>query len=585
MKKVRSILLVITILCTVSLIFTGVSCDTTLNEAVSAVESIASVETTPPETTAAAETTAAVPSVLSIWAATEPESIDPAKIAWATEFTLIYHMFDGLMRWDATVPGSKPALGDAKEIVWDATKTKAVVTLRDDIFWSDGKPVVAADYEYAWKRHADANLASAYGSTMVDFFKGGTDAYNDVQKSIDDKTTIDLKAALDKMAVKATGDKTLEFELSRPCPFFDYILAFGTLVPVREDTIKANGDTWTNDPKTFITNGRFIMSERKPNEVIVCQKNDKYWDKDSTKIDTINFKLLADENVAYAAYQVDEVSFINAIPLGEMETALASPDYIQGGLLGTYYYDFNVTKKPLDNAMVRKALSLAIDREYIVTQVTKQNQIPAYAWVPEGIVDVNGKTFRENGQDLIGRDLAKNIEQAKQLLIDAGYPGGKGLPKIEVSYNSNNVSHKTIAEAVANTWKTELGVEVELVGVEGTVFNSFRQELKHMIARDGWICDWNDPTSMLDLVKSTSGNNHTGYNNPDFDALLDKAAQAADVSARSQLLHDAEKLMMGDMPVAPVYYYTNNFMLKSYVGGACFSPLGNQFFWNCTINK
>jgi oligopeptide transport system substrate-binding protein len=580
MKKALAIIMAAAMLVMVF----AVGCSTVTTETTAAAATTAAA-TTAAATTAAAETTAAAPVVLSVWAATEPESIDPAKIAWSTEFTLVYHMFDGLMRWDATVPGSKPELGDAKEIVWDATKTKATVTLRDDIFWSDGQPVLAKDYEYAWKRHADANLASAYGSTMVDFFKGGTDAYNAVQKSIDDKTTIDLKATLDMMAVKATGDKTLEFELARPCPFFDYILAFGTMVPVREDIITANGDTWTNDPKTYISNGRYVMAERKPNEIIVCQKNDKYWDKDSNKIDIINFKLLADENVAYAAYQTDEVAFINAIPLGEMETALASPDYIQGGLLGTYYYDFNVTKKPLDNAMVRKALSLAIDREYIVTQVTKQNQIPAYAWVPEGIVDVNDKTFRENGVDFIERDLAKDIEQAKQLLTDAGFPGGKGLPKIELSYNSNNVGHKIIAEAVANTWKTELGVEVELVGVEGTVFNSFRQELKHMIARDGWICDWNDPTSMLDLLKSTSGNNHTGYNNPDYDALLDQAAQAPDAASRSKILHDAETMIMNDIPAAPIYYYTNNFMLKSYVSGACFSPLGNQFFWNCTITK
>jgi oligopeptide transport system substrate-binding protein len=489
------------------------------------------------------------------------------------------------VRWDATVPGSVPVLGQAKEIVWDATKTKATVTLRDDIFWSDGQPVLAKDYEYAWKRHADANLASAYGSTMVEFFKGGMDAYNAVQKSIDDKATIDLQAAKDLMQVKATGDKTLEFELSQPCPFFDYILAFGTMVPVREDIITTNGDTWTNDPKTYVTNGRYIMAERKPNEVIVCQRFDKYWDNASTKVDTINFKLLADENVAYAAYQTDEVSFINAIPLGEMETALASPDYIRGGLLGTYYYDFNITKKPLDNAMVRKALSLAIDREYIVTQVTKQNQIPAYAWVAEGIIDIGGKTFREAGGDFIEKDLTKAYAEAKQLLTDAGYPGGKGLPKIEVSYNSNNVGHKIIAEAVANTWKTELGVEVELVGVEGTVFNSFRQELKHMIARDGWISDWNDATSMLNLLLSTSGNNHTGYSNPAYDDLMKQAANAPDMETRSKLMHDAEVMLMADMPIAPVYYYTNNFMLKSYVSGACFSPLGNQYFWNCTITK
>jgi oligopeptide transport system substrate-binding protein len=171
------------------------------------------------------------------------------------------------------------------------------------------------------------------------------------------------------------------------------------------------------------------------------------------------------------------------------------------------------------------------------------------------------------------------------MLTDAGYPGGKGLPKIELSYNSNNVGHKIIAEAVANTWKTELGVEVELVGVEGTVFNSFRQELKHMIARDGWISDWNDATSMLNLLLSTSGNNHTGYSNTAYDDLMKQAANAPDMETRSKLMHDAEAMLMADMPIAPVYYYTNNFLLKPYVSGACFSPLGNQYFWNCTITK
>ena len=556
MKRVLSILVVVALLCSVSLVFASVGCKAK-----------------------------AAPVKLSVWAGSEPESIDPAKIAWSHEFTYVYHMFEGLVRWDATVPGSVPILGQAKEIKWDATKTKATVTLRDDIFWSDGQPVLAKDYEYAWKRHVDASLATAYGSTMVDFFKGGTDAYNAVQKSIDDGTTIDLKAAQDMIAIKATGDKTLEFELSNPCPFFDYILAFGTMVPVREDTITANGDGWTTDPKTYLTNGRYIMAERKPDEIIVCQRFDKYWDNASTKIDTIEFKLLADENVAYAAYQVDEVSFIQSIPLGEMETALASPDYIRSGMLGTYYYDFNVNKPPLDKVEVRKALALAIDRPFIVTQVTKQNQIPAYAWVPEGMADVDGKTFRENGGDLVERDYTKAVEQAKQLLIDAGFPDGKGMPKIELSYNSNNVGHKIIAEAVANMWKTQLGVEVEIVAVEGTVFNSYRMELKHMIARDGWISDWSDATSILDLFRSDSGNNHTGWKSQAFDDLLNQAATEADMKARSQLLHDAEKMGMDDMAVAPVYYYTNNFLLKPYVSGACFSPLGNQYFWNCTITK
>jgi len=532
---------------------------------------------------------AATPSTLNVWAATEPESIDPAMIAWSYEFTLVYHMFDGLERWDATVPGSKPELGDAKTIKWDSTKTKATVTLRDDIYWSDGKKVTAHDYEYAWKRHADASLATAYGEEMADFFKGGEDAFQAVQKSIDGKVTLtpdQLQADKDLMQVKAVDDKTLTFELAAPCSFFDDILAFGTMVPVRQDIIEKYGAKWTADPTTYITNGRYAMSERKPNEDIVCQKNTKYWDKNSTKVDTIDFKLLKDEDAAYAAYQTDQVSFIQSIPLGEMDTALKSPDYIRSPLLGTYYFDLNVTKAPLDNAKVRQALALAIDRNYIVTQVTKQNQIPAYAIVPEGIVDTNpnGKTFRANGTDaMLESDMTKAVAAAKQLLSDAGYPDGKGLPKIELSYNNNNVGHKTIAEAIANMWKTNLGIQVDIVAVEGTVFNSYRMQLKHMIARDGWISDWNDATSMLDLFKTGNGNNHTGWSNTDYDTKVNQAETTQDMTLRSQLLHDSEKIETSDMPAIPLYYYTNNFMLKPYVDGACFSPLGNVFFWNVTI--
>ena len=198
----------------------------------------------------------------------------------------------------------------------------------------------------------------------------------------------------------------------RPCPFFDYILAFGTMVPVREDTITANGDTWTTDPKTYLTNGRYIMAERKPDEIIVCQKFDKYWDNASTKIDTIEFKLLADENVAYAAYQTDAGIICKCQSHWARWRQLWHLRIIsRADFSAPIIYDFNVTKAPLDNAEVRKALTLAIDRDYIVTQVTKQNQIPAYAWVPEGIVDVNGKTFRENGGDFVEKDYAKAIEQ------------------------------------------------------------------------------------------------------------------------------------------------------------------------------
>ncbi len=539
--------------------------------------------TTAPTATPTATAAPAAPTEMAVFAATEPESIDPAKSAWVHEATLIAHMFEGLMRWDVTVPGAKPVLGNATDIKWDGLK--ATVTLRDGLVWNDGKPLTAKDYEFAWKRHADASLATAYGSTMIAYFKGGMDAYNAVQKAIDDKATYDLKTIQDGIAIKATDDKTLTFELASPCGYFDYILAFPCMVPVREDTITANGDKWTQTPDTYICNGRYVMSERKPNELIQLKKNDKYWDKDSTKMEIIDFKLLKDEIAAYAAYQTDEICFTNNIPLGEMETALKSPDYISTPLLGLYYYDFNVKKKPLDNAKVRQALALAIDKKYIVTTVTKQNQIPAYGIVPEGIMDAGEKTFREVAGNMLEADYEKAVAQAKQLLADAGYKDGKGLPKIEVSYNSNSQGHKNIAEAITNMWKEKLGINAALNPVEGSVFNSYRMKLEHQVARDGWIMDWADPSNMLDLFKKDSGNNHTGWSNETFEAKMIEAANSTDQAVRMAAFHVAEQTAIADMPVAPIYYYTNNFMLKPYVDGICFSPLGNIYFWNCTLTK
>lgn len=508
--------------------------------------------------------------------ASEPNTIDPALNSAVDGAVMINHIFEGLYKWVDDGSGNATlALGQAKEVTPNADKTVYTVKLRDDIKWSDGKDVVAADFVYAWQRLVDPNTAADY-CYMADIILNA----NEIMAGEMDKS---------ELGVKAIDEKTLEITLHTACPYFEEIMAFPALMPIRSDIIEQYGDQWTFSPETYIGNGQYKMAEWSHNEYIKLVPSETYYDVDKLGPKVIKFALMDDTNAIYAAYRSGSLNFIQEVPVDEIPGLLSSGELKVHPYLGTYYCCFNTSKAPFDDVRVREAFSLVIDRNYIVENVTKTGQMPATAFVPSGISDAPGAKddFRAVGGDYMDVSAEKyqeNCERARQLLAEAGYPNGEGFPIVEYLYNTSD-NHRLIGEALQNMWQTELGVTVNLVNQEWNTFLDTRKNGDYSIARNGWIADYNDPMSFLDMWLTGGGNNDAQYSNPDYDALIMQAKSTSDLAERMSLMHQAEDILMGqDVVHAAIYFYTDKYMAQG-IKGMYFTPLGYYFFGYCKPSK
>lgn len=508
--------------------------------------------------------------------ASEPNTIDPALNSAVDGAVMINHIFEGLYKWVDDGSGNATlALGQAKEVTPNADKTVYTVKLRDDIKWSDGKDVVAADFVYAWQRLVDPNTAADY-CYMADIILNA----NEIMAGEMDKS---------ELGVKAIDEKTLEITLHTACPYFEEIMAFPALMPIRSDIIEQYGDQWTFSPETYIGNGQYKMAEWSHNEFIKLVPSETYYDVDKLGPKVIKFALMDDTNAIYAAYRSGSLNFIQEVPVDEIPGLLSSSELKVHPYLGTYYCCFNTSKAPFDDVRVREAFSLVIDRNYIVENVTKTGQKPATAFVPSGISDAPGAKddFRAVGGDYMDVSAEKyqeNCERARQLLTEAGYPNGEGFPIVEYLYNTSD-NHRLIGEALQNMWQTELGVTVNLVNQEWNTFLDTRKNGDYSIARNGWIADYNDPMSFLDMWLTGGGNNDAQYSNPDYDALIMQAKSTSDLAERMSLMHQAEDILMGqDVVHAAIYFYTDKYMSQG-IKGMYFTPLGYYFFGYCKPSK
>lgn len=508
--------------------------------------------------------------------ASEPNTIDPALNSAVDGAVMINHIFEGLYKWVDDGSGNATlALGQAKEVTPNADKTVYTVKLRDDIKWSDGKDVVAADFVYAWQRLVDPNTAADY-CYMADIILNA----NEIMAGEMDKS---------ELGVKAIDEKTLEITLHTACPYFEEIMAFPALMPIRSDIIEQYGDQWTFSPETYIGNGQYKMAEWSHNEFIKLVPSETYYDVDKLGPKVIKFALMDDTNAIYAAYRSGSLNFIQEVPVDEIPGLLSSGELKVHPYLGTYYCCFNTSKAPFDDVRVREAFSLVIDRNYIVENVTKTGQKPATAFVPSGISDAPGAKddFRAVGGDYMDVSAEKyqeNCERARQLLAEAGYPNGEGFPIVEYLYNTSD-NHRLIGEALQNMWQTELGVTVNLVNQEWNTFLDTRKNGDYSIARNGWIADYNDPMSFLDMWLTGGGNNDAQYSNPDYDALIMQAKSTSDLAERMSLMHQAEDILMGqDVVHAAIYFYTDKYMSQG-IKGMYFTPLGYYFFGYCKPSK
>lgn len=520
------------------------------------------------ETTAPKSGTAGLD--LAVQVGPDPETIDPALNSAADSANMIMHAFETLLIVDKD---NKIVPGQAESYEVSDDGLTYTFHLRDGLKWSDGTPLTANDFVFSWKRLSDPNVAAPYGEDMLGYVKGYQEA---------------AAGNIDALGVSAPDDKTFVVELSVPCVYFIKIVTHATMVPVQKTSVEANGEQWSLKPETYISNGPLKMIEWVPGSHVTFAKNDNYWNADKVTINTLKFVLMEDANAAYSAYRTGEVAMIKDVPTEEIPSLQGNEEFHVAPNVGVSYLDFNNQKEPFTNSDVRKALSLAIDRDYVSNTVMQGIGAPAGNFVPQGVSDAESGTYFEdvtrknNGGDFFNiKNHEEDLKKAKELLAKAGYPDGKGFPVVE--YMTNDAGHnKAVAEYLQNCWK-ELGINMDIKIVEWGTFAPTRRAGDYLTARDAWSLDYDDPSNLLNLLKSTSGNNSAQYKNPELDKLLDEANATLDVKEHYAKLHEAENMILEDAAIAPLNYRNEFWLQNSKLKGTWYSPFGYWFFQYATM--
>ena len=501
----------------------------------------------------------------------EPRSIDPALNNAVDGSIYIQHAFEGL----ATRDKNNKIIGGVAES-WDISEDGLTYTfhLRENAKWADGQKITADDFVYAWRRAVDPLTAAEYAYQ-----------YEPVLNAMDINAG---KKPLESLGVKAIDENTLEVKLATPTAYFIELAAFPTFYPIRKDIIEKYGNDWTLSPDSYLGNGPFILTERRTEDRLVMEKNTNYWNADAVIPQKLVFVLMQNETAAMAGIKGGTIHFANNLPLPDIETLQNEGLMHIAPYIGTYYYCLNWTNKILKDVRIRKALALAIDRNYIVKEVTKAGQIPAAAWVPNGINDMEDAEgdFRKVGGDYYSvkeEDFQKNVEEAKKLLAEAGYPDGKGMPIIEFKSNSGN--HIPIFEAIQQMWKEYLNIDSTVSQEEWATFQNTRLNKEFVVARHGWIGDYNDPMTFLGVFLSYSAQNDGGYSNRAYDNNLKIAMSTTDQKVRMEAMHKAETILMQDMGLIPIYFYTDPIMVSKKLKGVVYDPLGWHKFSYAELEK
>lgn len=484
--------------------------------------------------------------------AAEPETLDPRKSTSIPASIVEAQLFEGLTSLDAA---NNPVPAGA--VSWEVSPDglKYTFHLRPGAKWSNGEPVTAHDYEFAWKTTLSPELASSYAYQLF-YLKNGQ-AYNE------------KNAAAADVGVRARDDHTLEVILEKPTPFFPSLVAVHTYYPVNRKA--AANDKWAGSADTFVGNGPFRMVTWVHDNKMELSPNQHYWDAARVKMPGLEFVLVDSAATRLLMFENKQLDMADSPPVTEIPRLQREGKLIVFPFLGVSHFPFNVARPPFDNPKVRKAFTLAMDRRAIIDKVARGGQTPALAFVPPGVPDAaDGGDFRRAGGDYF---TDNDAAAARKLLAEAGYPDGRGLPPVTFLYNTGE-SNKLIAEAVQEMWKKNLGVEVQLANQELKVFYDNLDKHAFQVAIDSWIGDYLDAMTFLELFETGNGNNSPGYSNPAYDRLLALARGATDARARSKALHAAEKVLLEDAVTAPLYFSTSPVMIRQNVKGQVRTVLG-----------
>lgn len=481
-----------------------------------------------------------VPQVFTFNNGAEPETLDVHKMTGVPEGRIAGGLFEGLVTSDPKTLEPRPGVAER----WEVSADQKVYTfhLRADAKWSDGRPVTAEDFRASWERALTPATGCQYAYMF--FPIAGAQAFQ--QGELTDFAQV---------GVKVKDERTLEVTLAAPCPYFLDLVAFHTLMPVPMWAVEQHGDAWPR-PENIACNGPFKLIEWSSGQQIVMVPNEHYWDREFVKLEKIVALPYEDVETSYKLFIQGENDWMTTVPAAKIDEVKRNPAYYAQPYLGSYFYRINVTKPPFDDVRVRKAFSIGFDREVITRDILKAGQIPATYFTPP----------MPRYQPPEG--LAFDPEQARKLLAEAGYgPGGAPFPTVELLYNTLE-DHKRVAEAIVQQWKENLGITVSLRNTEWKVYLSDVEQLNYNIARAGWIGDYVDPNTFLDLWVTGGGNNNTGWSSATYDELITKAASEADPAARTELLQQAETILIKDeLPIIPVYIYVNQGMLADKVQG------------------
>ncbi|GAA3708902.1 ABC transporter substrate-binding protein [Oceanisphaera sediminis] len=485
----------------------------------------------------------------------EPATLDPHKTEGVPESNIQRDLFEGLV---VSGPRGETLPGVAER--WETDDNmRFVFHLRADARWSNGEPVTAEDFVYGFRRAIAPQTASPYSW------------YLEIPTIINASAILKGEQEASTLGVTALDERTLEIRLEQPVPYFVTMLAHTTTYPVNRKVIEQHGDNWTR-PGNLVSNGAYTLSDWVVNEKIELVRNTHYWNNEKTVIDKVSYLPIASQNAAMNRFLAGELDLTNEMPIEHFKRLQKEhPQEVRvTGYVGTYYYQFNTRKPPFDDVRVRKALSYAIDRDVIARLVMGQGQKPGYTMTPEIVDGFTPPTLEWAGWSQKERD-----NRARELLNEAGFNKQNPL-KFELLYNTSE-NHKKVAVAVASMWKKHLGAEAELVNQEWKTYLDTKTQGNFDVSRAGWIADYNEASSMLDLLLTTHGNNDGKYSNPEFDALMKASRAIVEPEARNAKYTQAEEILAEDMPIAPIYQYVTARLVQQYVGGYPDNPLDNLY--------
>ncbi len=482
--------------------------------------------------------------VLNMGNGDEPRDLDPHAVTGTPEYHIVMNLFEPLVEKDPK--NLKPIPGVAESWTISPDGKTYTFKLRKNAKWSNGDPVTAEDFIYSLTRLLEPKTASEY-AYQGHYVVGG--------KEYNKGTLTDVS----KLGVKAVDPHTLEYRLVNPVPFFLTLLAHHSFFPIHRKTVEKFGARWTR-PENMVGNGAFILTKWEVNKVISMKPNPKYWDRKSVKLEEANILPIQKEETEERMYRAGQVDVTLSVPSQKIASwkKEAKHSLHQVAHSATYAYFVNVTKPPLNNKWIRKALAHGFDRHQITEFVSLGGEHPAYAFTVPGMGGFQPKKYLPTDKS----DLAK----AKEYLARAGYPNGKGLPPIEILYNTGD-NHKKIAEAMQQMWKTSLGVDLRLNNQEWKVLLNSQREKNYQLTRLSWNADYNDPNTFLDLFVSTSPNNISGFANTEYDGLIEAAGREKDLVKRLEVFQKAEALLMDELPVIPIYVYNHNYLQSPRVHG------------------